>query len=183
MFSIVQTMIALSASSLMTSYSNSCHPRIDSSIRTWLILEFLRPKVAISTNCPTSQAVPPPSPPRVNAGLIKIGQDANCSAAAITSSMVLQAIALLNGKPIDSHTSLNSCLSSALSMASKSEPINSIPNSSKVPLCASSLAIFRAVCPPIPANNAQGLSISMILLIVAGSRGSIYTTSAISGSF
>ncbi len=139
--------------------------------------------MAISTNCPKSQAVPPPSPPRVNAGRIKIGQDASCSAAAMTSFMVVQAIASLSGNPIDSHTSLNNCLSSALSIASKSEPINSMPNCSNVPLCANSLAIFSAVWPPIPANKAQGFSISIILLIVSGNSGSMYTTSAISGSF
>ena len=130
---MVQTMVALSAVSLITSYSYSCHPRILSSIRTWPILLFLRPSVAISTNSPVFQAVPPPNPPRVNAGRIRIGQLPISSAAARTSSIELQAIASEIGKSIPRQTWLNKSLSSALSIASKSEPINSTPSSSNTP--------------------------------------------------
>ncbi len=129
--------------------------------------------MAISTNSPKSQAVPPPSPPNVNAGLINNGQLFIDSAADKTSSMELQAIASEIGRSIDSHTLLNKSLSSALSIASKSEPINSTPNSSRTPWCANSLAIFRAVCPPIPANKAQGFSISNMRLTDDDNSGSM----------
>ena len=126
-------MVALSEPSLITSYSSSCHPKIDSSMRTWLIRELRSPRVAISTSCPRSKAVPPPRPPRVNAGRIKIGQEPISSAALITSSIVLQAIASDIGRSMDSQTLLKRSLSSALSIASKSEPMSSTPSFSRVP--------------------------------------------------
>jgi carbamoylphosphate synthase large subunit len=95
----------------------------------------------------------------------------------------LQAIAFGTGKSIDSHISLNNALSSAFSIASKSDPINSTPCFSRVPSFANSVAIFNAVCPPIPASKASGFSVSIILRTTSGSKGSMYTTSAISGSF
>ena len=159
--------------SLITSYSSSCQPRIDSSIKTCPILEFLRPSVEISINSPKSYAVPPPSPPKVNAGRINKGHEPIVSEAAITSSIELQAIASLIGSPIDSQTLLNKSLSSALSIASKSEPINSTPILSNDPSCASSLAMFSAVCPPIPARIASGFSFSRIFLTVSANKGSM----------
>ena len=183
MFSMVHTIVALSAVSLMTSYSNSCHPRMDSSIRTWLMRELRRPRVAISTSCPMSNAVPPPSPPSVKAGRMRIGQEPISSAALMTSSIELQAIALEIGRSIDSQTWLNNSRSSALSMASRSEPISSTFSRSKVPSCDNSLAMFSAVWPPIPAKSASGFSISKIFRTVSGKSGSMYTLSAISGSF
>ena len=93
MFSIVQTMVALSASSRITSYSSSCQPRMDSSMSTCEIRELRRPNCEISTNSPMSRAVPPPRPPKVNAGRIKMGQLPINSAAAMTSSMELHATA------------------------------------------------------------------------------------------
>ena len=130
-----------------------------------------------------SQAVPPPNPPSVNAGRINTGQAPIDSAAEMTSSMVLHAMASEIGSPIESHTWLNNSRSSALSIASRSEPMSSTPSRSSEPSCASSLAIFRAVCPPIPARRAHGFSISKIRRTVSGRSGSMYTLSAISGSF
>ena len=78
-------------------------------------------------------AVPPPKPPKVKAGLINNGHVPICSAAEITSSIDLQAIASLIGKLIESQTLLNKSRSSALSIASRSDPINSTPSSSRTP--------------------------------------------------
>ena len=145
--------------------------------------EFRNPSVAISTSWPMSKAVPPPSPPNVNAGRIKIGHEPISSAALMTSSIELHAMACEIGKSIDSQTWLNNSRSSALSMASRSDPINSTPNRSSVPSCDSSLAMLSAVWPPIPARSASGFSISRIFRTVSGRSGSMYTRSAISGSF
>ena len=145
MFSIVQTMMALSELSLITSYSCSCQPKILSSMRTWPIAECRIPWLAISTNSPMLNAVPPPSPPSVNAGLINNGNEPRFSAAAITSSIDSHAIALHTGRSISSHTLLNRSLSSASSIAARLHPISSTPNSSRVPSLASADAMFRAV--------------------------------------
>ena len=173
MFSIVQTMVALSASSRITSYSSSCQPRMDSSMSTCEMRELRNPSWEISTSSPMSRAVPPPKPPNVKAGRMRMGQLPMSSAAAMTSSMELQATAWLMGRLIDSQTLLNNSRSSALSMASKSEPMSSTPRRSRVPLWESSLAMLRAVCPPMPARSAHGRSFSRILAMVVGSNGSM----------
>ena len=90
-------------------------------------------------------AVPPPKPPRVKAGLIRRGKPPRALAALITSSIESHAIALHTGKLISSHTFLNKSRSSASSIDAKLQPINSTPNSSKEPSCASAIAIFKAV--------------------------------------
>ena len=179
----MHTIIALSEPSLITSYSCSCHPSMLSSISTWPIAECRIPWLAISTNSPILKAVPPPKPPSVNAGLIRRGKEPSSSAAAITSSIESQARALQTGRSISSQTFLNRSLSSASSIAARLHPINSTPNSSRVPSLASADAMFSAVCPPIPARRASGFSDSIILLTTSGSNGSMYILSAISGSF
>ena len=176
-------MIALSELSLITSYSCSCQPRMLSSMSTWPIAECNIPWLAISTNSPILNAVPPPRPPSVKAGLISNGKEPSSSAAAMTSSIDSQAMALQTGRSISSQTLLKRSRSSASSIAARLQPISSTPNSSRVPSLASADAMFRAVCPPIPASNASGFSDSMILLTTSGSSGSMYIRSAISGSF
>lgn len=64
-FSMLQMMMQLSLESLMTSYSYSFHPRTDSSMRTWWILEYARPRAQISSSSSSLWAIPPPVPPRV----------------------------------------------------------------------------------------------------------------------
>ena len=77
---------------------------MDSSIKTWEMRELRKPSCEISTSSPMSRAVPPPNPPKVNAGRMRIGQLPISSAAAMTSSMELHATAWLMGKLIDSQT-------------------------------------------------------------------------------
>ncbi len=89
--------------------------------------------------------VPPPSPPKVKAGLMSNGQVPKLSDACITSSMELHAMAFGTGKSIDSHISLNNALSSAISIAFKSDPINSTLYFSNTPSFANSVAMFSAV--------------------------------------
>ena len=103
------------------------------------------PWLAISTSSPILNAVPPPKPPSVKAGLIKSGKTPNVFAAWITSSIESQAIALQTGRLISSQTFLNRSLSSASSIDAKLQPINSTPSSSKEPSCAKAIAIFKAV--------------------------------------
>ena len=78
-------------------------------------------------------AVPPPKPPSVKAGLTKRGKPPKVFAALITSSIESQAIALQTGRSISSHTFLNKSLSSASSIDARLQPINSTPSSSREP--------------------------------------------------
>ncbi len=64
-FSMLQTVMQVSAPSRMTSYSISFHPATDRSTRTWWIRLRARPRAAISSRDRGSGAIPPPVPPRV----------------------------------------------------------------------------------------------------------------------
>ena len=68
MFSIEHTMTTLSAPSRITSSSNSPQPSTDSSIRTCPIGDAASPWATIRSNSSSLRAMPPPRPPRVNAG-------------------------------------------------------------------------------------------------------------------
>ena len=72
-FSIEQTIIALSSLSLKTSNSNSNHPKIDSSTSNCLTGDSANPLPAIISSSSLLYAMPPPVPPRVNAGLTTTG--------------------------------------------------------------------------------------------------------------
>ena len=65
--------MALSSLSLKTSNSNSNHPNIDSSTSNCFTGESAKPLPAIISSSSLSYAIPPPVPPRVNAGLITTG--------------------------------------------------------------------------------------------------------------
>ncbi len=68
MFSIEQTMTALSWRSRISSSSNSFHPRIDSSSSTSVTGLASRPAPAIRCRSRESRAMPDPRPPSVNDG-------------------------------------------------------------------------------------------------------------------
>ena len=77
---------------------------------------------------------------------------------------------------------LNLARSSAFSIAFFEAPINSTSNFDSTPSRARSRAQLSAVWPPIVGNNASGRSRSMILASICQVIGSMYVTSAISGS-
>ena len=68
MFSILQTVMHVSAPSRITSYSISFHPRRDRSTSTCPIGDAATPLATRATSSAGSLATPPPVPPRVNAG-------------------------------------------------------------------------------------------------------------------
>ena len=141
----MQTIIALSEASLITSYSCSCHPKMLTSMSTWPMADCRSPWLAISTSSPLLNAVPPPNPPSVKAGRIRRGYFPILSAASRTSLIDEQATASHTGRSIPSQTLLKRSLSSASSIEAKSQPINSTPNSSNEPSLARAEAIFSAV--------------------------------------
>ena len=78
--------------------------------------------------------------------------------------------------------SLNNFLSSALLIAFKSAPINSILFFLSKSVSDNLTAKFKAVCPPIVGNIASGFSFKIISDTISGVNGSIYVLFAISGS-
>jgi hypothetical protein len=72
--------------------------------------------------------------------------------------------------------------SSALRMTSARAPIISTPKRSSTPESCSARAVFSAVCPPRVGSSASGRSFSMICATTSGVIGSMYVTSAVSGS-
>ncbi len=86
-FSIEHTTTTLSLLSRMSSSSNSFHPRIDSSIRTFAVGEADRPPPAIRSRSSVVYARPDPSPPMVNDGRTTTGRPSSATVA-WTSSIV-----------------------------------------------------------------------------------------------
>ena len=77
---------------------------------------------------------------------------------------------------------LNFSRSSALSIAFFDAPISSTSNFVSTPSRARSSAQLSAVWPPIVGSSASGRSRSMMLATICQVIGSMYVTSAISGS-
>ena len=102
--------------------------------------------------------------------------------AAFASSNEFTAMLIGTGSPICSIVFLKRSLSSVFWMAWTEVPRTSTPNLSSTPISSSSMVMLRPVCPPIPAMIPSGLSFSMILATISGTRGSMYIMSAISGS-
>ena len=65
MFSMAQIWITLPAPSRMTSNSISFQPEMHRSMRTWPTRDSSSPRPAMARRDPSSQAMPPPAPPRV----------------------------------------------------------------------------------------------------------------------
>mmetsp|Transcript_10712 Transcript_10712/g.39666 ORF Transcript_10712/g.39666 Transcript_10712/m.39666 type:complete len:223 (-) Transcript_10712:740-1408(-) len=74
-FSMEHTITTLSARSRITSSSYSFQPSSDFSISTWLVLEALIPLVMMVLYSSMLYAMPPPEPPRVNAGRMMSGNE------------------------------------------------------------------------------------------------------------
>ena len=127
MFSIEQTMTALSATSRTTSSSISAHPSTERSTSTWPIGLAARAVLRGGRRAPRGVwAAPPPSPPRVNAGRRITGRPSSAAAArppARSVTMWLSGTA----RPARSIVSRNTSRSSARRMAGTSAPISSTP--------------------------------------------------------
>ena len=155
MFSIEQTIIALSFLSRMTSISNSLHPMRDSSMRISCAGLISRARSARRPNSSLLFAIEPPIPPSVNEGLIIRGK--GISSAIFQASSRLWAIPLLAlSYPRDVMMSLKIPLSSAFSIASAEAPMTFTPYLSRIPSALSSIVRLRAVCPPIVESIASG---------------------------
>ncbi|MBA7663368.1 hypothetical protein ES703_71408 [subsurface metagenome] len=64
-FSMLQTVMQLSAASRITSYSISFHPATDSSTSTWFIGLVASPTLTTLSSSFGVRAIPPPVPPNV----------------------------------------------------------------------------------------------------------------------
>ena len=171
-FSIEQTIMQLSFLSLITSISYSFHPISDSSTKTSLIGDKDNPFFIIVWYSLTLFAVPPPAPPKVNEGLIIIGK-LRFLRAFSDSFKFLTINPLGVSIPIFFIAFLKSSLSSALLITFWDAPINLTLNLFNIFFFSSSMDKLRAVCPPIVESKASGLSLSIILVIVSISRGSM----------
>ena len=181
MFSMLQTIIALSFLSRTTSVSYSFQPSTDSSTSTSDTGEASNPPVMISRNSSALYAIPPPVPPRVNEGRITAGNPTSFSACGI-SSTVCTATDLGVSNPMLRMASRNASRFSAFSMAARSAPIILTPYFSSTPLSASTMAVLSAVCPPMVGSSASGRSAAITASTNSGVIGSTYTASAVSGS-
>jgi hypothetical protein len=126
MFSIEQTITALSWRSRISSSSNSFQPRIDSSSSTSVTGLASRPAPAIRFRSRSSRAMPDPSPPRVNDGRTTSGYP-SASAACLHSSSEWQMRLSGTSAPRPVTISLNRLRSSPALIASMSAPISSTP--------------------------------------------------------
>ena len=171
-FSIEQMITQLSARSRMTSSSNSFQPAIDSSIRISAIGLAAIPLAATRSNSSRVDAMPVPRPPRMYAGRMITGSP--ISATTVRASSIECATPERGtSRPISIIASLKRWRSSAVAIASALAPIISgRPGTPMMPRSKSSMAMFRAVCPPIVGSTASGRSRSMIDA----------TTSQVSGS-
>ena len=144
MFSMEQTTTKLSATSRMTSSSNSFQPITDSSISTSWTGLIVRPRRTTSWNSSMLYAMPAPTPPRVNDGRTMAGNPVaftRSSASSRDRAYPLRGTSI----PMSRMASRNFSRSSATSMASTEAPINSTPCRSSAPFLASAMARFNAV--------------------------------------
>ena len=139
--------------------------------------ETRKPPEAISMNCASSSAMPPPLPPSVKAGRIITGYPI-LLATAIAVSMSSAMSEGMTGSFISASVSLKRSLSSALSIVSGSAPSSVTFIFSKKPSLASCMERVSPVCPPSVESRLSGRSFSIILLTVVRVSGSIYILSA-----
>ena len=125
--------------------------------------------------------MPLPVPPSVKEGL-RIAGNPICSIASIPSLNEPICADRGTSRPISTIAFLKSSLSSAFFIAPSFAPISSTPYLSRIPPSDNSTARFSAVCPPIVGRRASGFSFLIINSRISAVRGSMYVTSAISGS-
>ena len=131
------------------------------------------PRVMISSYSSRLYAIPPPWPPRVNAGRTISGKVPISSATLRASSIVWAMPERGISRPILIIASLKRWRSSPLSMASALAPIMRTPCLAKVPALNSDIDVFNAVWPPKVGNSASGFSRMMIFSTTSGVIGSM----------
>ena len=104
------------------------------------------------------------------------------SAAARASSRVCTVRERATSRPILSIACLKSSRSSPLAIAAGLAPIISTPYFARIPCLSSSMDRLSAVWPPSVGRRAEGRSASMIFSTIWTVSGSMYVTSANSGS-
>ena len=170
-FSIEQIAIALPAASRMVSNSISFQPEIHFSTSICVMGDMSRPVFAITLSSSSLSAIPPPVPPRVNAGRTITGYPISAAILSAVSTS-LQVSEGTTGWPISFIVSRKSSLSSALSIPAIPVPRSLTPYFCRVPSRVSCMAMVRPVCPPSPARRPSGLSFAIILRTVFALRGS-----------
>src|SRR5437870_1999725 len=178
-FSMLQTVMHVSAPSRMTSYSISFQPHSDRSIRTWWMGDAARPRAATSSRLTAVVTKPPPVPPSVYAGRMTSGSPA-CDAKSLTSSIDSHTRETGTGSPMSSSICLNAWRSSALRIVSIVAPSSRTWWRSSTPALARSVARLSPVCPPSVGSRASGCSRAMIRSTDSTVNGSRYTRSATS---
>ena len=171
-FSIEQIIMQLSFLSLTTSISNSFQPSRHSSIKIWLTGDSCKPSLTILKYSFSVFAIPPPSPPRVKAGLIIAGSPI-CFKTFAASLTWFTTLDFGRSKPISNIFFLNFFLSSALDIALEFAPISSILYFFKIPFFSAAIAKFRAVWPPMVGKIASGFSFLRIFSSTSKVIGSI----------
>ena len=180
-FSTVQMITTLSALSLSNSSSYSFQPSTAFSTSTSWIGLAVNAWFSASSNSSFLKTMPPPVPPNVNDGRNTNGKPISCA----NSFPSKKELAIFAGQtliPISIIHSRNFSLSSALSMALISTPINCTLYFSHTPNSSASLQRFSAVCPPIVGSTASISFSSKICSILSTVNGKRYTLSAIIGS-
>ena len=174
MFSILHTVMQLPFASRITSYSTSFQPAIQRSTRTSPTRLKRSPFVRISINSCSLCAIPPPLPPKVNAGRSTTGYPM-VFVNLIPSSTLFTTREAAQGSPIFSMVSLKACRSSALKIVSAVVPINFTPCSSRNPHSANSIPRFSPACPPRVGRILSGFSLIIISFNTSKVNGSMYT--------
>ena len=169
---MLQTTIAVSLLSRITSYSISLYPAIDFSNKHWVTGEYLSPFVTISSNSSSLWQIPPPVPPIVNAGLTITGYPIFSTNLRASSKLWIISDSG-TGSPSSFIKSLNNSLSSACFIDSSLVPRSSTPHSLKTPDSCNSTAKFSPTCPPRVGSNASGRSFLIIFDTNSTVNGSI----------
>ncbi len=110
------------------------------------------------------------------------GKIPSSSAADRACSGVWTVLDRATSRPILTIARLNSSRSSPLEIASGFAPIISTPYFARTPSLWSSIERLSAVWPPSVGRSAEGLSAAMIFSRISAVSGSMYVTSANSGS-
>ena len=160
-FSMLQTVIQLSAPSRITSYSISFQPTRERSSRTWDMGLLANPLPTMASNSSQVLAMPPPLPPRVYAGRTTKGRPSSFPRS--LASSLEEAMAFWgSGSPISPRNLRNRSRSSHLRMVSKDVPSRRMSYLSRTPASARATARFRPVWPPSVARIPSGCSRLMI---------------------